>query len=88
VNQKEVDEFCEGVPYNPNGRGGRRKPKYGVGINDLPHITQFTDVDGKTRMHSGYNQWCSMIGRCYSDKLHLRQYNNPSHLVKRCKLRC
>lgn len=68
MTQDEVDKYCESVPYNPNGRGGKRKPRYGVGINDLPHVTKIKDEFGKTRTHSGYVQWWSLLARCYCER--------------------
>jgi hypothetical protein len=72
MTQDEVDKYCESVATSLRALSCR-KPRYGVGINDLPHITQFDDAEGKRRVHSGYSQWAGVMARCYSDKFKLKQ---------------
>lgn len=69
--QEEVDRYCESVPFDFNGRC-KRKPIHGVGINDLPHQTKLTDENGKTRRHSGYRLWNSILDRGYSENFKLK----------------
>jgi len=73
MTQQEIDSYCESVPYIVGAFCGKRKLKYGVGINDLPHITQFMGNDGKVVKHCGYSQWGSVLTRCYCEKYKLRQ---------------
>lgn len=73
MTQDEVDKCCESVPYNQQCRGSRRKLKYGVGVNDLPHIIAFKDLECKGMQHSGYHQWDNLLTRCYSESYKARQ---------------
>lgn len=75
MTQDEVDKHCESVPANTQ-RLIDRKLKFGVGLNDLSHITRLNDTEGKSRRHSGYNQWSSLLSRCYNSKELAR---NPSY---------
>ena len=51
----------------------KRKPLYGVGINDSDYITSRTDKYGKRKMCPYYRRWHSMITRCYSSKFHIKR---------------
>jgi hypothetical protein len=55
----------------------RRKPIYGVGINDAKYRTQKQEmVNGKrttTWVCPFYKAWMSMLTRCYSQRFHERQ---------------
>ena len=44
----------------------RRKPLYGVGINDARYCIT-TIVDGKTVMDPCYRAWSNMLSRCYDE---------------------
>lgn len=45
----------------------RRRPVYGLGVNDSDYITKQL-VDGKYIRCPYYEVWTSMLERCYSDK--------------------
>lgn len=42
----------------------KRKPLYGVGINDAGYVTQ-PRVNGRLVRCPAYERWCSMLKRCY-----------------------
>lgn len=50
----------------------RRKPIYGVGINDADYVTRPV-IDGKTLTCPAYSSWKNMIMRAYSKENHARQ---------------
>jgi hypothetical protein len=50
----------------------RRKPLYGVGINDAPYITRPT-INGVVEICPFFLTWRNMIERCYSVKTQERQ---------------
>ena len=62
----------------PAGKGslGRRKPVYGVGINDAQYETQ-QFVDGKQVSCPYYSTWRGILQRCYSASYQERQ---PTYL--------
>jgi hypothetical protein len=72
MNVDDVDKYCESI-IPSSGSIKKRSKRFGVGVNDLPHITKFIDQQGKTKMHSGYNQWATMLTRVYSAKYQERQ---------------
>ena len=53
----------------------RRKPLYGVGINDARYMTNKSTTNSSYRCPY-YRIWSNMIERCYSEK---RQLNNPTY---------
>jgi len=55
----------------------RRKPLFGVGINDSDYITNYTDKYGNSKTCPYYSRWCSMLNRCYSSNYHIR---NPTYI--------
>ncbi|EQB8041249.1 hypothetical protein ACYUML_000687 [Aeromonas hydrophila] len=62
----EIAQKLESIPAGNRGIS-RRKPIYGVGVNDVNFITQ-TNVNGVAITHPGYMCWRGMLARCYSDK--------------------
>lgn len=57
----------------------RRQLIHGVGLNDAPYQTMYTE-NGKPRMCPYYRRWVQMYKRCYSAKFHAR---NPSYVGSR-----
>jgi len=51
---------------------GKRKPLYGVGINDADYITN-PEINGKTITCPFYKRWSNMLERCFSDVFKERQ---------------
>lgn len=54
----------------------KRKPVYGVGINDAKYNIYIT-VDGSRVMCPFYTKWKNMLNRCYSETSHR---NSPSYI--------
>lgn len=50
----------------------KRKPIYGVGINDADYVTQ-KNVNGKNVICHFYQTWKGMLERCYSAKCQEKQ---------------
>jgi len=77
TDREKWDEICVSTPPQHNKP---RKLKYGIGTNDLPHISQFDDNLGKRRMYSVYLHWDNMLKRCCSDVVKLKHptYKNTS----------
>lgn len=46
----------------------KRKPIYGIGINDADYITN-PEINGKTVTCPIYRKWHNMIYRCYSNRI-------------------
>ena len=68
--------------YPISGRGGHRKPLFGVGINDADYATRPT-VNGKCAADPAYRAWSGMLERAYDPKCHAR---NPTYVgVTVCK---
>jgi len=61
-------------PYTPASKTSlsKRKPIFGVGINDSDYITQ-TKINGKLAQCPYYRAWTGILVRCYSFKYHKRQ---------------
>ena len=55
----------------------QRKNVFGVGINDAPYMSHYTDENGKRFRCPYYTAWSSMIKRCYSNKSHIK---NPTYI--------
>ena len=55
----------------------QRKNVFGVGINDAPYISHYTDENGKRFRCPYYVAWSSMIRRCYSKKSYIK---NPTYI--------
>ena len=51
---------------------GKRKPVYGVGINDAWYMIN-VNIGGKLVTCKFYTKWVSMLTRCYSSKFHEMQ---------------
>jgi hypothetical protein len=62
-----MNEFIE-IPAN-NNSASKRKPIYGVGINDAPYMIQIK-IDGKRYDCHYYRIWSEMLRRCYNPKYH------------------
>jgi len=54
-----------------------RKSVFGVGINDAPYLSHYTDENGKRFRCPYYVAWSSMIRRCYSKKSYIK---NPTYI--------
>ena len=55
--------------YPISGRGGPRKPRYGVGVNDADYAAQ-PIVNGNQIKDPAYQSWVDMLKRAYDPKLH------------------
>ena len=55
-----------------NRCGVRRKPIYGIGINDVDYVTS-TKVNGKHVTCPFYRAWHNMMKRCYDRNCHAKQ---------------
>ena len=56
--------------YPVNARSlAKRKPIFGIGINDADYLTQ-PKINGKKVFCPFYARWMGMLGRCYSDAYH------------------
>jgi len=55
------------------GRLKRRKPLYGVGINDSDYLTHHIDKYGNDVRCPYYSRWHGIIKRCYSSKFHIKR---------------
>lgn len=45
--------------------GARRTPIFGVGTNDAPYLTHYTDANGKSQKCPFFRRWQHMLGRVY-----------------------
>lgn len=57
--------------YPISGRGGHRKPLFGVGINDADYATR-PMVNGNKIKDPAYRAWSGMLERAYDPKCHAR----------------
>ena len=64
----ELSLFIE-ANYPISGRGGPRKPLFGVGVNDADYATQ-PIVNGVKLCDPSYTVWVGMMRRAYDPKLH------------------
>ena len=68
--------------YPISGRGGHRKPVYGVGTNDADYITA-PMANGVKLWDPAYKAWSGILQRAYSQKFHAA---NPTYVgVTVCK---
>ena len=74
MNKVQLSIFIE-ANYPISGRGGHRKPVYGVGTNDAHYMTNPT-VNGATLCDPAYYAWAGMLKRAYNQKLHEK---NPTY---------
>ena len=71
MSKVELSIFIE-ANYPICGRGGPRKPLYGVGVNDARYATQ-PMVNGVKLMDPAYRAWANMLARSYDPKFHEKQ---------------
>jgi hypothetical protein len=81
MNKVELSLHIE-ANYPISGRGGHRKPLFGVGINDADYATR-PIVNGKQIADPAYRAWSGMLERAYDPKFHAK---NPTYVgVTVCK---
>jgi hypothetical protein len=65
----ELSLFIEANYPATDGSIVRRKPRYGVGVNDAHYVTTPT-VDGAQLWDPAYRAWVNMVRRAYDQKFH------------------
>lgn len=68
MSKVELSLFIE-ANYHTIGRGGPRKPLFGVGLNDADYATQ-PIVNGEQIVDPAYRAWAGMLKRAYDRKYH------------------
>lgn len=71
MNKIELSLFIEANYQTNNLSIAKRKPRYGVGINDA-HYTTTPTVDGARLWDPAYSAWVNMVRRAYDPKYHAR----------------
>lgn len=67
------------MELNRDIKKGKRKPIFGVGVNDCGFGVAMK-VDGKKVQHYGYSQWYQMLRRCFDDK-YKKQHKTYEHVT-------
>ena len=67
------------MELNRDIKKGKRKPIFGVGVNDCGFGVAMK-VDGKKVQHYGYSQWYQMLRRCFDDE-YKKQHKTYEHVT-------
>ena len=71
MNKIELSLHLE-ANYPISGRGGPRKPLYGIGVNDADYMTN-PMANGVMLWDPAYKAWSNMLKRAYSPRFHEKQ---------------